>query len=159
MNRYKEAIMETCSQDLKDAVKKAIDENKGIFVYGNTGVGKTYFCHAIANSKKEKVENFVFLLSEYRDYMMKGFYNEKIIELCNEDYLIIDDIGSEKTSDFVIEFIYTIINRRYENMKRTVLTTNLQFKDFGEKYGDRILSRIAEMCVLVELKGEDKRLT
>jgi DNA replication protein DnaC len=44
-------------------------------------------------------------------------------------------------------------------MKRIVLTTNLQFKDFGNRYGDRILSRIAEMCVLVELKGEDKRLT
>lgn len=158
MNRYSDAKLENCSDDLKESVKVAIEKNKSIFVYGNTGVGKTYFCHAISNQKNTRVENFVFLLSEYRDYMMKGFYNEKIKELCNEDYLIIDDIGSEKTSDFVIEFLYTIINRRYENMKRTILTTNLKFKDFSDRYGDRVLSRIAEMCVLVELKGEDKRL-
>jgi DNA replication protein DnaC len=159
MSRYKDAKIENCNDELKNAVKKAVDENKGVFVYGDTGTGKTYFCNAIANSKRLKVENFVFLLSEFRDYIQKGYYNEKIKDLCNEDYLIIDDIGSEKTSDFVIEFIYTIVNRRYENMKRIVLTTNLQFKDFGNRYGDRILSRIAEMCVLVELKGEDKRLT
>lgn len=158
MNRYKNATIESCSDSLKESIEVAVKENKGIFVYGNTGVGKTYFCHSIGNIKHETVENFVFLLSEYRDYMLKGFYNDKVKELCNLDYLIIDDIGSEKTSDFVIEFLYTIINRRYENMKRTVLTTNLQLKEFGDRYGDRVLSRISEMCVLVELTGEDKRL-
>lgn len=158
MNRYKDATIEECDVKLKDAIKLAIEEKKGIFVYGNTGVGKTYFCYAVGNTKKIKVENFVLLLSEFRDYMMKGFYNEKVKELCEADYLIIDDIGSEKVTDFVIEFIYTIVNRRYENQKRTILTTNLQFKEFGDRYGDRILSRIAEMCIMVELKGNDKRL-
>ena len=156
--RYKDANIEKCSEPIKEAVEKAVDENKGIFIYGNTGVGKTYFCHTLQNAKKGTVENFVSLLYEFRDYIQSGFYNVKMKEMCDVDYLIIDDIGAEKTSDFVVEFLYTIVNRRYENMKRTVLTTNLQLPDFEKRYGDRVLSRISEMCVMVELTGDDKRL-
>lgn len=155
--RYKGAKIEDCSIILTNAIKTAGSENKSIFIHGNTGVGKTYFCHAVANGKKEKVENFVSMLYEFRDYIQRGCFSERVDSLCDKEYLIIDDIGSEKTSDFVIEFIYTIVNRRYENLKKTILTTNLTFKDFGDRYGDRILSRIAEMCVLVELSGNDKR--
>lgn len=155
--RYREAKIDDCVDILKNAVKQAGSENKSIFVYGNTGVGKTHFCHAVANGKKQKVENFVSMLYEFRDYIQRGCFSEGVNRLCDNEYLIIDDIGSEKTSDFVIEFIYTIINRRYENLKKTILTTNLTLKDFGDRYGDRILSRLSEMCVLVELSGSDKR--
>ena len=155
--RYKESTKENLPENVKKAIKKAIDKNKGLFIYGDTGTGKTYTCHAIAKNKG-KVENFVYLLIEYRDYLQKGHYYDQIKYLVDQEYLFIDDIGSEKTSDFVIEFLYMVINKRYENMKRTVLTTNLSLEDFSERYGDRILSRITEMCVLVELKGEDKRI-
>lgn len=156
--RYIHATIENCSELIKNSVKQAGDDNKGLFLYGSTGVGKTYFCHTLQNAKKGNVENFVSLLYEFRDYIQNGFYNDKIKTLCDSEYLIIDDIGAEKTSDFVIEFLYTIVNRRYENMKKTVLTTNLSLADFEKRYGDRILSRISEMCVIVEVNGEDKRL-
>lgn len=157
--RYKNANLEHCSEILKKSVILAGDENKGLFIYGNTGVGKTHFCHTLQNANKGKVENFVSLLYEFRDYIQNGFYNDKIKTLCDVDYLIIDDIGAEKTSDFVVEFLYTIVNRRYENMKKTVLTTNLQLSDFEKRYSDRVLSRISEMCVMVELDEEDRRLS
>jgi DNA replication protein DnaC len=98
------------------------------------------------------------LLAEFRDYMQKGYYFENIKTYTDQDYVFIDDIGSEKTSEFVIEFLYILINKRYENMKRTVFATNLSINDFQERYGDRIMSRIAEMCILVEITGGDKRL-
>jgi DNA replication protein DnaC len=156
--RYKEAKIENCSEAIKEAIKRAIEENKGLFIHGNTGVGKTYFCHTLQNAKKGTVENFVALLYEFRDYIQNGFYNDRIKALCDVDYLIIDDIGAEKLSDFVVEFLYTIVNRRYENMKKTVLTTNFKLEDFEKRYGDRILSRISEMCIMVELTGEDRRI-
>lgn len=157
--RYINAKIENCDVKIQEAIKHAVDENKGIFIYGATGVGKTYFCHALANSKRGIfVQNFVSLLSEFRDYMQKGFYFEKMKELCNEDYLVIDDIGAEKVTDFVLEFLYTITNRRYENLKRTIFTTNLSLSEFQERYGDRILSRLSEMCIMVELKGKDRRV-
>lgn len=157
MNRYLGAKQENLDDKTKEAIQKAIDEDKGLFIYGDTGTGKTYTIYALS-LRKSNVNNFIELLIEYRDYMQKGFYYENLTELLNQDYLFIDDIGSEKTSDFVIEFLYMIVNKRYENMKRTVFTTNLTLEDFKNRYGDRILSRIAEMCILLELKGEDKRL-
>jgi DNA replication protein DnaC len=158
MNRYKDADAKKCSKVLMDAIEQCVKEEKGIFVYGDTGVGKTYFLYALKNIIGGSVENFVSLLTEYRDYMQKGYYFDRMIDLTNKEYLLIDDIGAEKNSDFVQEFLYTVINKRYENMNRTVLTTNLSLDEFKERYGARILSRIAEMCVLVELKGEDRRL-
>lgn len=156
--RYEGATLEKVSEKLKQAKKKATEEGKGLFVYGSTGTGKTYFITAIAKGQKTKVQNFVELLSEFRDYIQKGTYHDNLEELTSGKYLFIDDIGAEKTSDFVLEFVYLVVNRRYEDMNKTVFTTNLSLEDFRERYGDRILSRIAEMCLFVELNGEDKRL-
>ena len=157
MNRYDTADTKNLSEATRKAIEVGIAEDKGLFIYGNTGTGKTYTLHALAHDKAE-VENFVSMLVEFRDHMQKGFYFEKINELVNQKYLFIDDIGSEKTSDFVIEFLYLVVNKRYENMKRTVFATNLSIEEFAKRYGDRILSRITEMCVLLELKGEDRRI-
>lgn len=156
--RYKDAQIENLSEELKELIEKAVSEDKGIFIYGNTGVGKTYFLEAIANAKRANPENFVALLVEFRDAMQKGSYFEKLQDFTNKEYLFIDDIGAEKLSDFVLEFLYLIVNKRYENMKRTIFATNLNIEEFEERYGERILSRIAEMCVIHELKGEDKRI-
>jgi DNA replication protein DnaC len=155
--RYKEAKLEDLNKEILDARETAIVENKGVFIYGDTGTGKTHSLHALSRDRSV-VDNFVSLLSEFRDYMQKGFYFDKIKEYTNQEYVFIDDIGAEKTSEFVIEFLYVLVNKRYENMKRTVFATNLSLEDFQERYGDRIISRISEMCILVELKGGDKRL-
>lgn len=155
--RYKDASLEQLNKEILEAREQAITEKKGIFIYGDTGTGKTHSLHALAKGKGV-VDNFTILLCEFRDYMQKGYYFEKIREYTNQDYLFIDDIGAEKTSDFVIEFLYILINKRYENMKRTVLATNLSISDFQERYGDRIVSRLMEMCIFVELKGEDRRV-
>lgn len=155
--RYKNATTENLSHNIKKAVETSIKENKGLFIYGDTGTGKTYTLNALAKGRGE-VENFVALLAEFRDAIQKGVYWDKLKEFVAQEYLFIDDIGAEKISDFVIEFVYLIVNKRYENMKRSVFATNLTLEDFQKRYGDRILSRISEMCVLVELKGEDKRI-
>jgi DNA replication protein DnaC len=156
--RYTKATYDSLPEELKLLVGKSITEEKGLFIYGNTGVGKTYFLYSLANRKNSKVRNFTELLVEFRDAMNKGHYFDNIKDLTQEDYLFIDDIGAEKLSDFVVEFLYLIVNKRYENMKRTVFATNLSVEDFIEKYGERIMSRISEMCILHELKGEDKRI-
>ena len=155
--RYQNASADNLPKEVTEKINEAIKEKKGILFYGGTGVGKTYTMHTLAKNKG-KVENFVEMLVEFIDYQNKGFYYDKLKELTNQDYLFIDDIGSEKTTEFVITFLYLIVNKRYENMKRTVFATNLSLEDFSSRYGDRILSRINEMCLLVELKGEDKRI-
>jgi len=156
--RYADANRESLPESIQKAIEKSIAEKKGLFFIGDTGTGKTYALHALAQNRG-KVENFVELLIEFRDYMQKGYYFDRIKNLTSQDYLFIDDIGSEKVSDFVIEFLYMVINKRYENMKKTVLSTNLNLEEFKSRYGDRILSRICEMCEIVFIKGNDKRLS
>lgn len=162
--RYKDASLDNVPQIIIEAIKKAISLDKGLFIYGGTGTGKTYIAHALAYSvKKERgwsvdVSNFVGLLGEFREFIVRGTYQENLCNFCKENCIILDDLGAEKLTDFVQEFLYSIINNRYENMKRTVFTTNLDLKAFEARYGDRLLSRIGEMCIMVELKGEDKRV-
>ena len=54
--------------------------------------------------------------------------------------------------------MYRLINYRYENMLRTFFASNLSLQELAERSGDRIASRIAEMCDIIEIGGEDKRL-
>ena len=156
--RYKDAKKEDLPKEVHAAMKTALEEDKGLFIFGDTGTGKTYTLHAIANNRNERVDNFVDLLSTFRDSIVQGWYHDKLIEYANKERIYIDDMGAEKMSDFVHEFVYSLLNKRYERMKRTVISTNLTLDDFKKRYGDRILSRIMEMCVLIELGGEDRRL-
>ena len=104
------------------------------------------------------------LLLDIRDTFKNsnnGDDSEKSIidSLTTERPLILDDIGAEKTSDWSLQTLYTIIDRRYRNEYRTIITSNLTPQELGYKLGDRIASRIAGMCKVIELKGKDRRLT
>ncbi len=72
--------------------------------------------------------------------------------------LFLDDIGTEKTTDWAQQTLYTVIDHRYREVLQTVITSNLSLNELSDKTGDRITSRIAEMCVVIELKGQDRRL-
>lgn len=72
--------------------------------------------------------------------------------------IIIDDIGVEKSTDWMLETLYSIVNERYEKNLPTVFISNLSLKELADKVGDRIASRIAEMCTIKKIKGEDRRL-
>lgn len=74
------------------------------------------------------------------------------------DMLVLDDLGAEKSSEFSIQSLYLIIDRRYSEMRHTIITSNLSLREVSEKVGDRIASRIAGMCKVIELKGKDRRL-
>lgn len=73
-------------------------------------------------------------------------------------FFIFDDLGAEKTTDWVLQTLYTVLDRRYRDMKRTIFTSNLSLDQISLKLNDRIASRIAGMCKVIELKGEDKRV-
>jgi len=72
--------------------------------------------------------------------------------------LILDDLGPEKSSEWSIQTLYSIIDRRYRDVRQTLITSNLTLDEIAEKVGDRIASRIAGMCEVVEIKGKDRRL-
>ncbi|MER7750868.1 ATP-binding protein [Kitasatospora sp. NPDC097643] len=71
--------------------------------------------------------------------------------------LILDDLGAAKSSEFVEEQTYRLINRRYNHMLPTLITTNLQIRDLKAHLGDRVTSRLAQMTTRVEFELVDRR--
>ncbi len=72
--------------------------------------------------------------------------------------LFLDDLGTEKTTEWALQTIYSIIDYRYREMLQTVITSNLSLNNLSDRTSDRITSRIAEMCKVIELKGKDRRV-
>lgn len=135
--------------------------SKGIFLYGSTGVGKTHTLYAIKNRCVQlrlgaEVENWVELLMELRANL--NYLLENVKKILDKDIVMIDDLGVEKQTEWSHEILYLIVNKAYERGKPLFISTNLSLDEFREKYGDRILSRLSEMCELVELTGEDRRI-
>ena len=83
---------------------------------------------------------------------------EIINNLSEANILILDDLGAEKSSEFALQSLYVIIDQRYSEIRPTIITSNLSLGEIAEKVGDRIASRIAGMCKVIELKGKDRRL-
>jgi DNA replication protein DnaC len=104
--------------------------------------------------------NMTRLLYELRKEMRKSS-DESLSDnlILHKNLLFIDDLGAEKVTEWVEEVVYLIINTRYENNIPIVITSNYPLSKIAELVGDRVASRIKEMCHVVEIKGEDRRLT
>lgn len=83
---------------------------------------------------------------------------EKIEKISQIPYLIIDDLGAEKPTEFVRQSTYFLINEREMNQKITFITTNFSLGFLDENIDPRVASRIAGMCDIVNLEGQDMRL-
>lgn len=138
--------------------KKYMQKN-GAFIWGAVGVGKTTLAFQIAREMVRqdcgKVTRTTAseLMIKLKDFD-KGNLKDKVDQLKHADILILDDLGSEKASDFSYENIYEIINFRNEWCKPTIITSNKQLGDLD----DRIASRIVGLCSVVNLTGKDRRL-
>lgn len=72
--------------------------------------------------------------------------------------LVLDDLGVEKVTDWTLQTLSVLINRRYHSQGRTIITSNLSIAELSERLSDRIASRIAGMCQVVKMTGPDRRL-
>lgn len=69
-------------------------------------------------------------------------------------FLLLDDLGAEKLTDYVERALYQILNARAEGGLLTVITTNLRKEEILDRYGDRIYARIAKLCQRVVFEAE-----
>ena len=127
-------------------VKKYVDKllqnktNNGLFITGTYGVGKTYLASCIAN---ELIKNNIpvvfgtliqllgYIKETYRDTNISD--TEYINLYSNVDLLIIDDLGKEKPTEWVLEKLFLIVNNRYNNYLPIVITTNYNRKELRER--------------------------
>ena len=138
-----------------------------VLLSGAVGVGKTYLMECVVS---ELIENGIFVL-----YQTAFAMNQKLLkihcgsmeekELLNEylncDLLCIDDLGTENIiKNVTIEYLYSILNERMINNKKTIITTNLNIYQLNERYGERICSRMVDSskCLKVDIQGVDIRI-
>ncbi|WP_392971049.1 ATP-binding protein [Streptomyces sp. LN245] len=72
--------------------------------------------------------------------------------------LLVDDLGAErKPTEFTEEINFRLINHRYEHHLPTLMTSNVDPKELAGRLGDRVTSRLREMCERIPMKGDDRR--
>lgn len=138
-------------------------EKKGLYFYGEPGSGKTHLMAAIANYLIHK-ENVRFITSPELLLSIRKAFGSTVSEeglldqLSKVPLLIIDDIGSEKPTEWVQETLFVLIDRRYTNLMPTLFTSNYSLDELKDRLGYRTASRIAEMTQVVELQANDYRI-
>jgi len=139
-------------------IAKAFDHKKqNLFIFGPTGAGKTHLSVALAREvKSAKLYKMFNILRALRS-ATEATQEQKIINaLTNRPVVILDDLGSEKGTEYAWTVLYEIIDGRYMNLiNGLIVTLNLSLNELAEKLGDdRIPSRLAEMCTILNLTDE-----
>lgn len=138
---------------------------ESLMIWGDPGNGKTHLAAAIVNELSKKGYIVVFqsvpeLLQRIRStFNSENKENETQImrALLECDLLILDDIGAEKTTEWVEEKLFNIIDGRYRKELPTLYTSNLQPKELQNQVGKRSYDRMVETSLTVENKAESYR--
>lgn len=146
--------------------------DRGLIFMGPAGVGKTHLAVSIIRDLTEKGFASIFcefgsLLKEIQDSynpVSKSSELKVLAPVFQADVLVLDELGATIPTDWVRDTMYQIINRRYNDKKLTIFTTNYLDKPRSEKeqvledrIGYRLRSRLYEMCKMVVIDGEDYR--
>ena len=134
----------------------------GLLLWGGVGIGKTYMVACIANALIEQEKRV--LMTDFATISNISVFDfaEYVSSLSSYDLLIIDDYGAERNSQFAIQNVFDVINRRWESGKPLIVTTNLELDTIRNVDADditraRINDRILEMCKPIHILGESKR--
>lgn len=143
---------------------------RGMFLTGPNGTGKTHLAVGILRelSLTKGCLSWYFikvpqLLMTIRQAFKDGFPDSEanlIKRFVDYDYLVIDELGVEKTTEWGLQTLYLIVDGRSDELKQTIITSNLTLQDIEDKLDPRLASRIVGMSeVILELECEDWRLT
>lgn len=155
---------------------------KGLLFAGSIGVGKTHLAVGVLRRLVQE-RGARGLFCDYRELLkrIQNSYNPQVntteLELLRPvfaaEVLVLDDLGAQKPNEWVWDTVALILNTRYNNRQSTIITTNFadlpaggaasdaeraaREQSLGDRVGDRMRSRLAEMCVRVEMSGRDFR--
>ena len=136
--------------------------SSGLLLYGDVGTGKSYMAACIANALME-AKHSVRWLQTTQITEMCGFYSEEqyyahLSDISYPDLLIIDDLGTEFTTQFSTSAIYNIFNSRLLADKPVIINTNLTLHELEKLYSQRFVSRITGQAVRLDFFGKDIRI-
>ncbi|MBP3442923.1 MAG: ATP-binding protein [Clostridia bacterium] len=156
--RRMESVLGYCKAYADDFSMKS----PSLLLYGKTGLGKTHLSLAIAGKAVEAGYGVIYMTAQNlfnrleREKFGRGEENtEQSILDC--DLLIIDDLGSEFSTQLTVSALYNIVNCRGLEEKPTIISTNLIPDDLKNTYSDRIASRILSAYTILQFDGADIR--
>lgn len=139
------------------------EKGKGLVLFGNCGVGKTYAALCIANYLLDRdkscfVTNFSRIANAYDSPMKR---QEEIDRLNEFDLIVLDDMGIERTSTFMNEIVYSVIDSLITAKKCVIITTNLtdaEIKKPNDVSKERIYQRLFEGTIPINVDGINNRV-
>jgi DNA replication protein DnaC len=167
------------NESLEQAVAKArqvaasFPVGRGLLFEGQPGVGKTHLAVAVLKHVIESAgvrglfydtRDLLRVIRSTYDPSIRTTELEILRPVMTADLLVLDDLGAEKTSEWVEETMNLIVNTRYNERRLTVFTSNYQ--DIPEdtepnslifRIGHRMRSRLHEMCDFLQMDGADYR--
>lgn len=138
----------------KAAAERALADRRNLVLIGRPGAGKTHLAAAIGNQVMGDWANVAELVmacrADVRGEDRDG--HRRLTELTrDEGFVVLDDLGREKVSEWTGELIYVLVNRRYEQMRPTIVTSNLSMAELEANGYGAILSRLAEDGDIIEM--------
>ena len=138
----------------------------GLLLFGDVGTGKSYAAGCIANALIDRMESVLFVgMADVVNRMQENFGADRdryIKSLMRPSLLVLDDLGSERSTSFGKERVFDVVNNRLLSGKPMIITTNIPL-NVMQKATDlddrRIYDRILEVCVPVVFGGDSFRKT
>ena len=162
---YQPTINESQINDF--ASLRFLEKKENIIFYGNSGVGKTHLATAIGVIAARNRDSTYFikcsqLMNDLHKAHLEGKINEKLKKLGSYKLLIIDELGYLPINKEDSKLFFQLIDRRYEKFS-TIITTNINFSQWDEIFGDviianAIIDRILHHSHVVTIKGKSYRL-
>jgi DNA replication protein DnaC len=148
-----------------NSIEDHLDAGRGLWFMGPPGTGKTTLAMLVSQAalragRSVAIYSLPRLLNEIRDtHRAERSHVDLLDRLTQVDLLHIDDVGAERTTDWVLEELYSIVNGRYEDQRSMVITTNILDRNaLCEQVTERTVSRLTEMCDELPLLGDDHRM-
>jgi DNA replication protein DnaC len=148
-----------------EQIDAKLDAGRGLWFMGPVGTGKTTLAMLVSKAalkvgRSVAIYSLPRLLNEIRDtHRAERSHVDLLDRLTAVDLLHIDDVGAERTTDWVLEELYSIVNARYEDERSVVITTNILDREaLRTQITERTVSRLTEMCDEMHLDGHDRRM-
>lgn len=150
--------------------KQQSGRGKGLLIVGGTGTGKTTIAAALmielALSRcrdseffefQPQLVGFKFVTAHDLLEAAKDFKNKSLDKYKQASFLVIDDLGADRLTDYGAGELLALLDYRYRELKPTVITTNLSRADMIAYLGERAVSRLDECTDKIVLAGADRR--
>lgn len=144
------------------------ETGRGLYLCGGVGTGKTHLAVAVMNEliRRKRVPALFVTVPDLLGNLRRAYskdsgrnLDEWLDAVKNADLLLLDDLGSERPTDWAKELLFMVVNHRYLEALPTIFTSNIGPKDLAAHLDERTASRIISMCGWVSLEGEDYRET